>query len=143
MSLDSERQACPEGKPEPRKRPEERPEPRRCPEGGPEPRRRPSYGLRPRRARARFLKAVIPSLFVVFLIILGALVFWRVSQAKKKDKDTEALGLVIRETAPSFSLALPQESPEPLPQESRETLPQESREALPQESPEQTTEETP
>lgn len=70
---------------------------------------RPTYVKRPPSARARFLKAVIPSLLIVFLMIFGALVFWRVSQAKKKNKDDESSDFVWRETAPSFSLALPQE----------------------------------
>lgn len=84
-------------------------------EAWPEPDRRSIPAMRPPSARAHFLKAVIPSLLIVFLMILGALVFWRVSQAKKKNKDDESSDFVWRETAPSFSLALPQESTEQTP----------------------------
>ncbi len=81
----------------------------------PEPDRQPDHAMRPPSARARFLKAVIPSLLIVFLMIFGALVFWRVSQAKKKNKDDESSDFVWRETAPSFSLVYPQESTEETP----------------------------
>lgn len=113
MNPESGIEGWPDGQPylERGSRPEGRPEE----EGWPELDRRPTHAMRPPSARARFLKAVIPSLLVVFLMILGALVFWRVSQAKKNNKDDESSDFVWRETAPSFSLALPQEPTEQTP----------------------------